>query len=110
MPCPKAHINFCCLLPVSCSATPPHPEYPSGHQAATWAIQSVLLKTLGRDVPVTFTSESTPHLTREYKSLTAAAKEVGGEQGRAPCCRTHTVGKTLQLTRHHRFRECVRNQ
>jgi hypothetical protein len=43
----------------------------------------VLLKTLGRDVPVTFTSESTPHLTREYKSLTAAAKEVGGERGMA---------------------------
>lgn len=47
------------------------------------AILEALLRTLGRDAATfTFTSESAPWLTRTYKSLTAAAKEVGGEGSR----------------------------
>jgi len=44
------------------------------------AILEVIVRTLGRD-NVTFTigSEGTPWLKRTYKSLTAAANEVGGE-------------------------------
>lgn len=44
------------------------------------AISEALVRTLGRDaVTFTFTSESAPWLTRTYKSLSAAAKEVGGK-------------------------------
>lgn len=44
------------------------------------AILEVLLRTLGRDdVAFSIGSEGTPWLTRSYKTLTSAAKEVGGE-------------------------------
>lgn len=60
--------------------TPPHPEYPSGHTAISWAIAQTLIKTLGKDnVAFTFISESAPKVTRNYKSISAAADEVGGE-------------------------------
>jgi hypothetical protein len=70
------------------SATPAHPEYPSTHQVSVGAILEVLLRTLGRD-DVTFSigSEGTPWLTRSYKTLTAAAKEVGGESA----CRSYRL-------------------
>lgn len=65
------------------SATPAHPEYPSTHQVSVGAILEVLLRTLGRDdVAFSIGSEGTPWLTRSYKSLTSAAKEVGGETAR----------------------------
>ncbi|WIA08243.1 hypothetical protein OEZ85_007688 [Tetradesmus obliquus] len=59
--------------------TPPHPEYPSGHQATVGAVLEVLLRTLNNKDSVTFTltSESAPWLNRSYSSLTAAAQEVG---------------------------------
>jgi hypothetical protein len=67
--CPSCHSN-----------TPAHPEYPSGHQVSVGAILEVILRTLGGkdDVAFTISSEGTPWLTRSYKSLTAAANEVGG--------------------------------
>jgi hypothetical protein len=69
-----------------CSNTPSHPEYPSTHQVSVGAILEVILRTLGRD-EVTFSigSEGTPWLTRTYKTLTAAAKEVGGEEWNFAC-------------------------
>lgn len=60
--------------------TPPHPEYPSGHQVIVGAALEVLLRTLGGKDAVTFAiaSEGAPWVgKRTYKSLTAAAVEVG---------------------------------
>lgn len=60
--------------------TPPHPEYPSGHQAAVGAVLEVLLRTLGGDkaVAVSVGSEGAPAMgARQYGSLEAAAAEVG---------------------------------
>lgn len=49
-------------------------------QVSVGAILEVLLRTLGRDdVSFSIGSEGTPWLTRSYKTLTSAAKEVGGE-------------------------------
>ncbi|KAF8062070.1 hypothetical protein HT031_004330 [Scenedesmus sp. PABB004] len=59
--------------------TPAHPEYPSGHQVSVGAALEVLVRTLGTD-NVTFSigSEGAPWLgKRKYKTLTAAAEEVG---------------------------------
>lgn len=57
--------------------TPPHPEYPSGHTAASYAIADTLIKTLGTDdVTFSLTSEGPSPKTRTYKSISAAAKEV----------------------------------
>jgi hypothetical protein len=61
-------------------STPPHPEYPSGHQATVGAVMEVLLRTLGGNdaVALSVGSESAPALgERTYASLTAAAAEVG---------------------------------
>jgi hypothetical protein len=79
----------------ACRATPPHPEYLSGHQAAVWAIADTLVRTLGKDdVTFSFTSESTPWITRTYKSITAAAKEVGGARCKAcRVCRQQVCSK-----------------
>jgi hypothetical protein len=63
------------LLP----ATPAHPEYPSGHQITVGAILEVLLQTLGKDdVEFSIGTEGAPSIgLRKYKSITAAANEVG---------------------------------
>lgn len=67
--------------------TPPHPEYPSGHTAVSHAIADTLIKTLGRDdVTFSFTAEGKPGMTRTYKSISAAAKEVAGEQTQVAVC------------------------
>lgn len=77
--CAKLLFAHCWFHTAVCRATPPHPEYLSGHQAAVWAIADTLVRTLGKDdVTFSFTSDSTPWITRTYKSITAAAKEVGG--------------------------------
>ncbi|GBF97096.1 hypothetical protein Rsub_10107 [Raphidocelis subcapitata] len=61
------------------SRTPPHPEYPSGHQCTVGAVLEALVRTLGTDkVDFSIGSEGTPWLgERSYDSLAAAAAEVG---------------------------------
>lgn len=76
VPARKPDPSWRSLLPM----TPAHPEYPSGHASTASAIAEVLLRTLGGKDDVTFTtrSEGAPDVgERTYRSLTAAAAEVG---------------------------------
>lgn len=59
--------------------TPPHPEYPSGHQCTAGAMYAVLKNYLGTDrVNFTIGSEGAPSLgNRTYTNLTTAVNEVG---------------------------------
>ncbi|KIZ03686.1 hypothetical protein MNEG_4271 [Monoraphidium neglectum] len=59
--------------------TPPHPEYPSGHQATVGALLEALVRQLGTDkVEFSIGSEGTPFLPeRKYTDLTTPAVEVG---------------------------------
>jgi hypothetical protein len=76
------------LLTCHLTTQPRTPLLPK--QVSVGAILEVLLRTLGRDdVAFSISSEGTPWLTRSYKTLTSAAKEVGGERG--SCRSSHAL-------------------
>lgn len=57
--------------------TPPHPEYPSGHQCTVGALLETLVRQLGTDkVAFTIGSEGTPWLERSYQNLTSAGEVI----------------------------------
>ena len=68
----KAIPNWTPLL-----GTPAHPEFPSGHQATVGGFLAVLQAAVGDKVTFKVGSEGLPKVTRTYKSLSAAALEVG---------------------------------
>jgi hypothetical protein len=62
---------------VTLFATPPFPEYPSGHSTLSAAAAHVLVKTLGDTIPfVDSTQVDIGFAPRPFKSFTAARDEV----------------------------------
>ena len=59
-------------------ATPPFPEYTSGHSTFSSAAATVLARYFGSDtVPFSATSEAMPSFSRSYQSFSEAAAEAG---------------------------------
>ena len=56
-------------------ATPPFPEYPSGHSGACGSAQVVLESAFGRNTPFIATSALLPGSTRKYNSFDEASRE-----------------------------------
>jgi hypothetical protein len=57
-------------------ATPPYPEYDSGHQSVSRASATVLIAYFGDDLAFAGFSENFPGVTRSYANFTAAADEA----------------------------------
>jgi len=57
-------------------ATPPYPEYDSGHQSVSRASATVLIAYFGDDLSFEGISENFPGVTRSYANFTAAADEA----------------------------------
>jgi hypothetical protein len=57
-------------------ASPPYPEYPSGHQSLSGAAATVLTAYFGGDMAVSGTSEGLPGVTRSWANFRAAADEA----------------------------------
>jgi hypothetical protein len=57
-------------------ASPPYPEYDSGHQSVSRASATVLIAYVGDDLPFEGFSENFPGVTRSYANFTAAADEA----------------------------------
>jgi hypothetical protein len=55
---------------------PNHPEYPSGHSCNSGAAATVLAEEFGENLHLTFESDQMIGVTRSFKSLKAALKEV----------------------------------
>ena len=57
-------------------ATPPYPEYDSGHQSVSRSSATILIAYFGDDLPFAGFSENSPGVTRSYANFTAAADEA----------------------------------
>jgi hypothetical protein len=57
-------------------ATPPHPDYPSGHSCVSGAAGRVLSNYFGNDNSFSVTPDAIPVVTRFYPSISAANDEV----------------------------------
>ncbi len=57
-------------------ATPPYPEYDSGHQSVSRSSATVLIAYFGDNLPFEGVSENFPGVTRSYANFTAAADEA----------------------------------
>ncbi len=62
-------------------ATPPHPEYPSGHSTFSGAAAAVLARFFGTDaISFTVRSDGLPGVERKFTSLRACAQECGNSR------------------------------
>lgn len=57
-------------------ATPPHPEYPSGHSSLSGAAAIVLIEYFGDDTPFVLESQGDPDWLRFYPGFTSALDEL----------------------------------
>ena len=83
-------------------ATPPHPEYVSGHSAFSGAAAAVLESCFGTDaLSFTAASDTVPNVSRRYRSLKACAAEIsrsrvlGGIHFPSACREGLTLGRKV---------------